>query len=463
VARAKDESLRAGLSIWQRVLLLVLIIGGFALSLSTPNIALAVVLVAATLVIGANGVLWAIGLVRALAVPRYTQPTAPQVKLPNITLLIPLYKEPETAPLLVAALKALDYPPELLDAKLILEQNDHVTAQALSDLTLPPFIEILIAPTGAPQTKPRALNFAMDFASGDIIGVYDAEDRPPPDQLKRIVAQFAAAPPTTACIQARLGFYNSRENWLSRMFELEYAAWFDVMLPNLKWLGLPIPLGGTSLFIKRAVLTELGGWDSHNVTEDADLGMLLARKGYTTDLSNSLTEEEANCRTGPWIRQRSRWLKGCMATWLTHMRSPRALIAELGLRGTLGLNIVLLASVISNLAMPWLWLAALAQVFGGWAPQNAHVAAALTALNLTVLAILPIMLGVAGVAASGRGWKAGARWALTAPLYWPLSAIAAHLALVELFVAPFKWRKTQHGVSKVARQMRAEVAKTSAH
>lgn len=458
-ARARSDSLRAGLSVWQRILLLVLIFGGFILGLSAPNTALAFVLMLATTMIGANGALWAIGLCRALITPKEpAQPKAGQqlAKLPKITLLIPLYKEPESAPMLIASLKALDYPPELLDVKLILEASDDETAAALAMLSLPPFIETLTAPAGMPQTKPRALNFAMEFVNGDIIGVYDAEDRPPPDQLFQIVAQFAAAP-ATACIQARLGFYNSRENWLSRMFELEYAAWFDVMLPNLRQFSLPIPLGGTSLFIRREALSAVGGWDSHNVTEDADLGMLLARKGYRTELSRSLTEEEANCRAGPWIRQRSRWLKGYMATWLTHMRAPRVLTAELGLRGVFGLNIVLLASVVSSLAMPWLWLAALAQVFGGWAPQDPLVAIALTILNITVLAILPALLGVAAVAARGRGWRAGVGWALTAPIYWPLSTVAAHLALIELFVAPFKWRKTQHGVSKAALKMRANV------
>ncbi|MGB0507745.1 MAG: glycosyltransferase family 2 protein [Pikeienuella sp.] len=453
-ARAKGDSLRAGFCVWQRLLLLALIAGGFTLALSAPNFALATMLMLATLVIGTNGTLWAIGLFRALSALRTpAKPPAPPLpthaRRPKITLLIPLYREPETAPALIAALSALDYPPELLDVKLILEQDDVITAKALNNLSPPPFIEVLIAPTGAPQTKPRALNFAMDFVSGDIIGIYDAEDRPPSDQLQRIVAQFAAAPPTTVCIQARLGFYNSRENWLSRMFELEYASWFDIMLPNLRRMGLPIPLGGTSLFIKRAALAEVGGWDSHNVTEDADLGMLLARKGYNTDLSDSLTSEEANCRVNPWIKQRSRWLKGYMATWLTHMRAPHKLLAALGVQGFIGLNVILLASVVSNLALPWLWGLAVVQLIGGWVPQNSFIAFGLVSLNMTVVIFLPVMLGIATLAAWGRGWRTGAYWALTAPLYWPLSAIAAYMALVELFVAPFKWRKTQHGISQM--------------
>ena len=81
-----------------------------------------------------------------------------------------------------------------------------------------------------------------------------------------------------------LDFYNPRTNWLARCFTIEYAGWFRLVLPGLAAPWPAVPLGGTTLFFRRDVLEQLGGWDAHNVTEDADLGMRLARHGYRTEL-----------------------------------------------------------------------------------------------------------------------------------------------------------------------------------
>jgi cellulose synthase/poly-beta-1,6-N-acetylglucosamine synthase-like glycosyltransferase len=97
-----------------------------------------------------------------------------------------------------------------------------------------------------------------------------------------------------------------------------------------------LPLGGTTLFFRRHILEELGGWDAHNVTEDADLGVRLARKGYKTELVSTVTYEEANCKAWPWVKQRSRWLKGFLITYFVHMRRPRRLLSDLGLRRFFG-------------------------------------------------------------------------------------------------------------------------------
>ena len=181
-------------------------------------------------------------------------------------------------------------------------------------------------PADALKTKPRAMNYALPFCRGDIVGVYDAEDRPDPGQIRAVVQHLQAAPPEVACVQGYLDFYNSADNWLSRCFTLEYAIWFRVVLLGVQRLGLPIPLGGTSVFFRRGVLEQIGAWDAHNVTEDADLGMRLARFGYRCEMIASTTWEEANCRVGPWIRQRSRWLKGYALTWATpHAPAGRAL------------------------------------------------------------------------------------------------------------------------------------------
>ena len=458
--RPLPYSLRQGPSRWQKAGVGALLATSIAGVLAAPVASIVAATYLIATIIGLNGLLWFLSIFAGRPALTGAQarppPQASGRPPPRISLLIALYREAEVAPLLIKALCALDYPAELLDVKLVLEADDDVTGPALRALNLPPFIEILVTPDGGPRTKPRALNFAMEFAKGDIIGVYDAEDRPHPDQLKDIAAQFAAAPPEVACIQARLGFYNIRENLLTRFFEIEYASWFDVMLPGLHRLGLPIPLGGTSFFIRRGALAVVGGWDSHNVTEDADLGVMLARAGLKTVLSRSLTEEEANSRPFAWIKQRSRWLKGYLATWVTHMVHPVQLWRGLGTWRFLGLNVLLLSAVLGYLALPFMWIGSVVLMIEPL--QNQAPEAAVTAfrnLGYVTIICIPSLLGAAFLGLWRRGRASLAPLALLLPLYWPLGAMAAFIAVYELITAPTVWRKTQHGVGRIAAELRA--------
>ena len=374
---------------------------------------------------------------------------------PRISLLIPLMREPETMPVLLEALEKLDWPHDLLDVKLILESDDEETLAALERLRPPPFASILIVPPGEPRTKPRALNFALDFAQGDIVGIYDAEDRPESDQLTRVAAILRDSGPEVACVQCRLAYYNPRENWLTRCFTIEYAIWFDVLLRGFRHLRLPIPLGGTSVFFRRSALRALGGWDAQNVTEDADLGMRLARAGYRCEVSISTTYEEANSRLGSWVRQRSRWLKGYMQTWLVHMRAPIRLLGELGPVGFLGFQAIFLGAMVAYFGLPLFWtLWGLALI--GMGPQWLNEAPlwAMAGVAVVQLAGWLAMLTAAMIATGRRGMTSLQPWIPTLAFYWPIGAIAAYLALVELFIAPALWRKTRHGVGREAARAR---------
>jgi glycosyltransferase XagB len=183
---------------------------------------------------------------------------------------------------------------------------------------------VIVVPCGLPQTKPRALNYALCFARGSLLTIYDAEDIPDPRQLRRAAAAFAVLPQDTACLQAELVFDNANENWLTRQFTIEYAMLFGMILPALAAHRLPLPLGGTSNHFRIDALRRAGAWDAYNVTEDADLGIRLARLGFDTDTITSCTYEEANVSLRNWMRQRTRWMKGFLATWLVHMREPLA-------------------------------------------------------------------------------------------------------------------------------------------
>ena len=375
-------------------------------------------------------------------------PPATIARLPSVSILVPLHREAAVLPRLIERLKRIDYPRELLEICLVLEEGDTETRDAARALRLPPWIRVIPVPDAPLKTKPRAMNYALDFCRGSILGVYDAEDAPEPGQIRQVVERFHSRGPTLGCVQGVLDYYNCRRNWLARCFTVEYATWFRLILPGLEALGLPIPLGGTTLFVRRDVLEQVGAWDAHNVTEDADLGMRLARHGYRCEFVATVTHEEATCHPWRWVRQRSRWLKGFAMTWATHMRAPRRLAADLGWRGFLAFQVFFLGTVAGFAAAPVLWS------FWGWAlTGHAPLGEALPVWAYPVLGTAFVaseltIMGLGLVATAGPAHRHLWPWVPTMPLYFPLATVAAYKALYELLRRPFFWDKTDHGHSQ---------------
>ncbi len=454
LAAAAEVRLDEGLSSrgWQRSgalwLFVGLVFGVAAAFAAAPRATFFVLAVWAVATLALSTALKVAAFAAVLRQPRGGSPkaTALPLRLPTVTILVPLYREKAIAAHLLARLQALDYPQELLDICLILEQDDVLTRATIAGTELPPWIRTFTVPRGSVKTKPRALNYALDFARGSIVGVYDAEDAPAPDQIRKVVARFAAAPPQVACLQGILDYYNSRANWLARCFTLEYATWFRIMLPGLARMELVVPLGGTTLFFRRAVLEELGGWDAHNVTEDADLGLRLARAGYRTELLHTVTEEEANCRPWPWIKQRSRWLKGYAITYGVHMRRPLRLLRELGWWRFAGVQVLFAGTLSQFVLAPVLWsfwsfplglTHPLEGVFG---------MPVIIVLGTLFVASELVNVAVAAVAVQRAGKPALMVWAPTLHAYFPLAAVACYRGLAELAFRPFYWDKTDHGL-----------------
>jgi cellulose synthase/poly-beta-1,6-N-acetylglucosamine synthase-like glycosyltransferase len=414
-----------------------LLFPGGLLTLLTLMALMAMVLTAAL-----NGA----ALLAALHRPPAAPAPADHLPLPQVSIIVALYREANIAVRLVQRLGRIDYPRDRLEILLVLEADDHQTRAALLDTRLPPWMRLLTVPGGALKTKPRALNYALPFCRGSLIGVYDAEDAPDTAQIRAVAQRFAVCGPEVACLQGVLDFYNPARNWLSRAFTVDYAVWFRVVLPGLSRLGLPVPLGGTTLFFRRSALEAVGGWDAHNVTEDADLGIRLIRHGYRTDILASVTREEANCRPWPWVRQRSRWIKGYMMTWRVHMRRPRVLWRALGAKGFIAFNILFLGSIAQAALFPallLLWAVSLgfAHPLMGLLPQDGVLV--LIGLGLLCEAVR-LALAVSGLRAQGRRlpWT----WVLLPHLVQPLACLAACKALWEMVRRPFYWDKTQHGL-----------------
>jgi cellulose synthase/poly-beta-1,6-N-acetylglucosamine synthase-like glycosyltransferase len=345
-------------------------------------------------------------------------------------------------------MRALDYPRDMVQVLLVLEADDTGTVAAVADAALPGNFEWVRVPQGQPRTKPRACNYALQFVRGDYVVIFDAEDRPEPDQLRRAAAAFAAAPPDVACFQARLNFYNAGQNWLTRLFALDYALWFDYLLPGLERIGIPMPLGGTSNHFRATALNAIHGWDPYNVTEDADIGIRLWRMGHRVRTLDSTTFEEAPCAFRDWLGQRSRWLKGYMQTWLVHMRNPARLLRNAGPGGFIGFQLFVGGTFAAALFNPILWLLFLASPLLATVSSGfplPHLTAELSLGGLLVGNLLVSYLMMLGPVR--RGWLELTIYGLAAPLYWALISIAGYRALYGLIVRPWHWHKTPHGLA----------------
>jgi cellulose synthase/poly-beta-1,6-N-acetylglucosamine synthase-like glycosyltransferase len=355
------------------------------------------------------------------------------------------------------AVRALDYPPEKLEVLFLVEQSSPETAAAVAAELADPRFELLLVPDAMPRTKPKAMNYALPFVRGEFVVVYDAEDIPDSGQLRLAASTFAQRP-DVACLQAELVIDNAGENWLTALFAGEYAGQFGLMLPLLARLGLPMPLGGTSNHFRVSALRQIGGWDPFNVTEDADLGVRLARLGMQTDTFESRTGEEAPIAFRSWLNQRTRWMKGWMQTFIVHNSRPRELLTDLGWRGFLGFQIYV-GSMILSAPLHTLFVASLA-LSVALPPSPTDVWDAVSLLIFLVGYGGPAALVVAGLVRLRRLDLVA--WQLLLPVYWVLHSLAGLRAMRELVTRPYFWAKTEHGQTRLARRSRPFAAPAQA-
>jgi cellulose synthase/poly-beta-1,6-N-acetylglucosamine synthase-like glycosyltransferase len=372
-------------------------------------------------------------------------------ELPVYSIIAPLYREAKIAPQLIEALDAIDYPKSKLDIKIVVEKHDIDTLTALARMRLPSRYDIVVAPAGRPATKPRALNIALPSVRGELVVVYDAEDIPAPDQLRRAAARFARDKDVD-CLQARLAIDNIDDSWLTRLFAIEYAALFDVVNPGLAALGAPMALGGTSNHFRTQILRRIGGWDAWNVTEDADLGLRLARFGRRVATLDSDTYEEAPAHLTNWFGQRRRWLKGWLQTLAVHLRNPRRLVRELGLVRALAAQTLLFGAVLGGLLGPPLLAYALWRcVTGELFKTQTTLQTIGNAMTLVLmLSGFGAMLTPIVLALRVRGLQRLYWFLPLLPLYYGLVWLAAWAALVDAVARPSHWSKTEHGLARAS-------------
>ncbi len=369
--------------------------------------------------------------------------------LPIYTVLVPVYHEAKVLGDLLQAITRFDYPSTKLDVKVLMEEDDQETIQAFHEINPPPMFEGLIVPPAQPKTKPKACNYGLIHARGEYVVIFDAEDLPDADQLKKVIVAFKKASPEVACIQTKLNYYNRNQNLLTRLFTIEYSMWFDLFLPGLDASRAPIPLGGTSNHFKRDALIECGAWDPYNVTEDADLGIRLFKRGYRTGLVDSTTYEEANSELRNWLRQRSRWIKGYIQTWLVAMRHPIRLIKDIGLKPFLSIQLVIGGTFFSALLNPVYWGLTTLWFLSHWGLIQQLFPTIIFYIGGICLYLgnfAFVYMNLAG--AMRRGYYDMVKYALFSPIYWGLMSVASWKGFFQLITRPHFWEKTKHGLLK---------------
>jgi glycosyltransferase XagB len=387
---------------------------------------------------------------------------------PVYTILIPVFKEAGVLAQNMRNMYNLNYPKSKLDIKILLEERDEETineAKALGLFGGEPekyaegipieeyceFIKLfdpIVIPGAKVTTKPRACNYGLLRAKGEFCVIYDAEDNPDPDQLKKAAIVFMRSPEEVVCLQSKLNFYNANENIITRWFSIEYANWYEFYLQGLDWIEAPIPLGGTSNHFRKKGLDELGRWDPYNVTEDADIGIRLARQNLKTEMIDTYTYEEATLTAKSWVIQRSRWFKGHLQTYLVHMRDPRKLYRDLGAEKFFKLQVTFGTSVFIPLVNPILWtllaMTLVAPMAFAWLIPSFLQPLCLFNLVVGNLSYLAIYV----IACLKLKKNRYVPYALAMPVYWVLHSFASWRGLIQLIRNPFYWDKTSHGVSK---------------
>jgi len=368
-------------------------------------------------------------------------------KLPKYSILVALYQEENQVRQLVENLCTLNWPTERLEIKLLCEADDPATIKAVRSLNLPSHIDVIEVPVGHPRTKPKALNYALPLCTGEFLALYDAEDQPHPDQLIEAFLKFRQSDANLACLQAPLYIHNNQQSWLTSMFAAEYCTLFEGILPILERWGAPIPLGGTSNHFRLDILQKVGGWDPYNVTEDADLGIRLAREGYRSGTITRPTWEEAPPTYKDWLPQRTRWMKGWMQTILVHSRSPRLLIQQIGWRSFVMFHLLITSIVVSAIIHPIFLVTATIQL------MNIHNLSGNLESVLQVVSIFVLVGGyttyglLASIVLESCNFNHLKKILWTLPFYWLLISFAGWRAIWQLLTRPHFWEKTKHGLA----------------
>lgn len=369
--------------------------------------------------------------------PSMSLPAEPE-QWPSFSIIFPLKNENEVIHETLQAIQDLEYPKDLLQVIIVVEQSDQITQASLGKIELPAHFEMLYIPTLPPYTKGRALLHALHTAKGVYITVYDAESRPEPQQLRKAALALLNAGEEICC-QAKIQISNREFNWLTRNFAGEYYEWYEQHLAELSSAGLPFGLGGNSFFVSKKALLDAGAWDPYNVTEDADLSVRLIQNKVKLCILDSYTAETCPEATMNWINQRTRWNKGLFITQLVHFRKT-LFSPAFKFRGWLSFWLRMVCAA----ALPFFNLyIALYMLLADLSDDQAYN------FSMLLWSLLLVNLLVSWMINISTYRRLGIPLSILA-VFWDsfrylfLHIFAGYKSYWEYFVAPLQWNKTDH-------------------
>lgn len=412
----------------------------------------------------------------------YIQPVdisdIPVDDLPTIDVLLPAYKEGNVIHQSIGSIRRANYPQDLVNINILVEPDDDDTRSALDELrdkyefreiTIAPGYNEIIVPDTYPgmPNKPRALNYGFESTNGEVVGIIDAEDVIDPDLFVHVYSGLIDD--DRDYVQGILDMVNEGDGWMNTIFRAEYAWWFRWLLPAFHYSGYPVPLGGTTNFFHRSVLEEMSAkryeqygdpwddeqwdwfeqnamdgripWDPRNVTEDFELGLFLWKEGYRLGLIESVTREESPLTLNGWIRQRTRWQKGKIYTFIQYAYQRPA-----GVRAKFHL---LLQSFLPHLApiniAGIVILAMVANILGLGMPVGVFI---VLVLGLVFLVLMNVLHAYSYWKLSDRSFPIrtlkSAVVLLTLQLYWIPLWGAEQRAIKQIYANQLHWEKTSH-------------------
>jgi cellulose synthase/poly-beta-1,6-N-acetylglucosamine synthase-like glycosyltransferase len=366
-------------------------------------------------------------------------------ELPVMTVIVPLYREEEVIPQIMDSMTSIDYPKDKLQVLITVESYDWKTRQAIEIMNPPENFKVITLPDVSPKTKPKALNVAFREARGEYVVIYDAEIIPDPQQLKKAYLGFKKNP-DIGCLQTRLDHYNSHENVITKLFNAEFSFYYDLFLPGLTELGFPVPLSGHSTIFRRQVLVDIGAWDPYNVAEDCDMGMMIKRAGWKTDILDSVSREEATGEVGAWVRQRTRWMKGFIQTSIVHLRHPVGFVREIGgIYNFLGFFLTVPGTVLLNFFNLFYWFLLIAWVITGSATIKYFFPGPILYISVFSFILGNFIFTFLNLVGSYKRQRYEmVKYSLISPLYWMLLAYATVRAVFQIVIRPHHWEKTVH-------------------
>ena len=242
-----------------------------------------------------------------LAATRFAPPDGEQ----HLTFSLLLPARHEQAVLERTVQRLLQSTHEAFEIIIIVGHDDRETAEVADRVagTAPGRI-LVVTDHNEVKNKPRALNTALPYARGEVVGVFDAEDQVHPELLEHVDHAFRAT--DADVVQGGVQLINFHSSWYSLHNCLEYFFWFRSRLHLHAKKGF-IPLGGNTVFVRTGVLRRANGWDGTCLAEDCDLGVRLSSRGSKVVVaydSTIVTREETPDSLRGLLKQRTRWNQG---------------------------------------------------------------------------------------------------------------------------------------------------------